>query len=383
MAASLWHTLRWKEVVALGVVLALAGVFVVCDRSSVPEAPVHDAPAPPHVTRVSATPRCATTGRSWVLEGFRDPVWALAFSPDGHLLAMGGGLTDQRGDLRLWDLQAWNERTTLVGHAGCVMSLDFSPDGALLVTDGYDQTLRLWDVLTGQQRALVPGVTTGSGGLVFAPNGKSIVFRDSNSGLLMAWDPGAEQPRRLFPELPLINCLGFDPAGRTLAVGTFGETGVLFVDAATGAIQAWLLGPARPDGLSRSPPSQLSFSRGGGGLAVGYGDGRVELWDVATRRLRFSLPATRDARPRVALRPAGDLLAVGDYAGSLTLTDTRTGRELERQRRQNMTITAMVFSPDGRFLATASLDQTVIVWEMPVPKPAEDGPRQTVLGKRP
>jgi WD40 repeat protein len=383
MAASLGHALRWKEVVTFGVVLALAGVFVVCDRSSVPEPPVHSALAPPHVTPVSGMPRCATTGRSWVLEGFRHPVWALAFPPGGKLLATGGGLIDESGDLHLWDLQAWNERTTLVGHAGCVNSLDFSPDGTLLVTGGYDRTLRLWDVATGQQRALVPGVSTGSGAMAFAPNGKSVGFRDFHSGFLMAWGLGAEQPHRQFPELPRVSCLDFDRAGRTLALGTADGAGVLLVDAATGAIQARLQGPSRADGLPQGSPSYLTFSRAGDALAVGYEDGRVELWDVAARRLRFGLPATRDARPRIALRPEGDLLAVGDCEGTITLTDARTGRERERRPGHEGVLTAMVFSPDGRLLATAGLDNTVIVWEMAAPKPAEDGPRQTHLGERP
>jgi WD40 repeat protein len=348
--------------------LTLSGVFVYCDHAPVSKLPVPTALPPPHITCISGTPGHASTGRAWVLEGFQHPVWALAFSPDGKLLATGGGHTDKLGDLRLWDLQAWTERTALVGHTGCVSSLDFSPDGTLLVTDGYDRTLRLWDVATGQQRALVPGVTTGSGGLVFAPDGKSISFRGlTNSWLLMAWDLGAELPRRQFPELPVICCLDFAPAGRTLAIGTTGEAGILLVDAASGAIQARLGGPAHPDGRPWIHPGQLSFSRGGGGLAVGYTDGRVELWDVGARRLRFSLPAAREARPRVALRPEGDLLATGDCEGTLTLTDARTGRELERRREHEGVITAMAFSPDGRLLATASLDRTVIVREMAAP----------------
>jgi WD40 repeat protein len=363
--------------------LTLSGVFVYCDHAPVAELPVTPALPPPHITCISGTPGCATTGRAWVLEGFRHPVWALAFSPDGKLLATGGKLTDQRGDLRLWDLQAWNERNTLVGHTGCVYSLDFSPDGTLLVTDGYDRTLRLWDVATGEQQAHVPGVTSGYGGLAFAPNGKFIAFRGSNSWMLMAWDLGAGQPRRLLPELPLVNCLDFDRAGRTLAVGTAGESGILLVDATTGAIQGRLQGPARSDGLPRSPPCQLSFSRGGDGLAVGYGDGHVELWDVAARRLRFSLPGARDARIRVALWPAGDLLAAGDYEGTLTLTDAHTGREVERLREPGGTITAMAFSPDGRLLATANRDLTVTAREMAAPQPGKDGSLQNSLGERP
>jgi WD40 repeat protein len=86
------------------------------------------------------------------MEGFRNQIWGLAFSADGNLLATGGGPVDKPGDLRLWNLQTWKERTSLVGHARCINFVDFSPDGSLLATNGNDQTLRLWDVATGDQR---------------------------------------------------------------------------------------------------------------------------------------------------------------------------------------------------------------------------------------
>jgi WD40 repeat protein len=354
----------------VGAVLALIGGLLYCDREPVSQPAAPTPEAPPRIACVSGAPGCLTTGRSWVLEGFRYPIWALAFSGDGQLLATGGGLLNKPGDLHLWDLRAWQERTTLVGHLGCVHSLAFSPDDALLVTNAYDRTLRLWDVATGRQRALVPGLLTKNGELAFLPEGNRVAFSTFHSGLLMAWDVGAYRSHRLGPELPIITCLGCNATGTTLAVGTIGDPGLLLLDSATGAIQARLKSSAPGPWTERSRgiPSSLSFSKGGRVVALSRNDGSVEAWDVAARRSRFSLPGQNDVL-RIALRPDGGLLASGDYDGALRMHDATSGQELETCRRHERAITALAFSPDGRLLATASLDKTVIVWEIAVPQP--------------
>jgi WD40 repeat protein len=332
---------------------------------------------PPRITCVIDEPGAATTGHSWVVQGFRDPILALAFSPDSRLLATGGGHLDKAGDLRLWDLQTWNERHRLVGHGGCVNCLAFSPDGSHLVTGGFDQTLRLWEVATGQQQALLSLPKDKSRELGFTPNRERVAFASFNSGLLMAWDPEADQGCRLFPELTVVTGLAFDPTGRTMAIGTPGETTIFLVDAATGRIQAKLQGPAYSDDLPRNLPCRLAFSRNGRGLAVGYLNGDINLWDVAARRLRLSIPAAHSARPWVALQLDGDVLACGDCDGTVTLTDVRTGREIERWQRHEASVISMACSPDGRFLATASMDKTVILWERAAPRQASAASSRT------
>jgi WD40 repeat protein len=87
-------------------------------------------------------------------------VQSLTFSPDGALLAVGGA----DGSVRLLDALSGALQTALAGHDGWVSSMAFSPDGATLVTGGgYDGTVRLWDVRTGEQRSY-PSVSGVRGG---------------------------------------------------------------------------------------------------------------------------------------------------------------------------------------------------------------------------
>jgi WD40 repeat protein len=79
--------------------------------------------------------------KATLLAAFRDVVSALAFSPDGKLLAVG-----KTGKVQLWDVSRQELLVTLRGHTKYVAALAFSPDGKVLASGSYDNTIRLWDV---------------------------------------------------------------------------------------------------------------------------------------------------------------------------------------------------------------------------------------------
>ena len=83
------------------------------------------------------------------LPTYTNEVFAVAFSPDGKILA-GGGVYDSqlgRSDLiRLWEMPSGRILTTLIGHTSTVRVLRFSPDGKTLASSGDDGTILLWDL---------------------------------------------------------------------------------------------------------------------------------------------------------------------------------------------------------------------------------------------
>src|SRR6185437_1200956 len=92
-----------------------------------------------------------------LLLGRSGPVHALAFSPDGKVLASGTGefARPEMSQVRQYRVQLWDPQTgelkrTLSGHSGPVWSVAFSPDGRLLASGSYDRTIRLWSVRTGE-----------------------------------------------------------------------------------------------------------------------------------------------------------------------------------------------------------------------------------------
>ncbi len=109
----------------------------------------------------------------------------LAFSPNGRTLATASSVL---GDytVRLWDVASRANTAILRGHAEAVMSLAFSPDGRMLASGSFDTTVRLWDV---EARSII-AILNGQSGMVrsvaFSPDGK-FVANASDGNAIHVW----------------------------------------------------------------------------------------------------------------------------------------------------------------------------------------------------
>ncbi len=292
---------------------------------------------------------------------------AVAFSPNGRLLATGSGSTSGHDTtVRLWDAASGRELRTLVGHTDWINSLAFTRDGKTLASGANDGTVRVWNVVNGEtlrtftpQAGFVESVAISPDGALLA----AACFKH----LIVVWSlaSGKQVWRHdLPPSSGHVNALAFSRDGKTLASGGL-DRNIHLWRAANGKALATLTGHT-------SQVRALAFSPRGEVLASGSADRSVRLWDMAQgRQIRLiGSPAHAPAAngyersvSSVAFSSDGKLLAYGGYADTIHVCNTATGREV-RTMDPHAWITAVAFQPHGSLLASGDFNPVGHLWDV-------------------
>ncbi|EJD37496.1 WD40 repeat-like protein [Auricularia subglabra TFB-10046 SS5] len=304
--------------------------------------------------------------------GHTSGVTSLTFSSDSRVVS--GSYDDT---IRVWDVRS-GEMTLdgpLSSHDGAVNCVARLSAGSLVASASNDSTIRLWafdsNGAVHAGKVLRSERMVGVHAVAFSPDGSYLVS-GSTDGALRVWNiiTGERMGEPVRGHTDQVLSVAFSPDGGRVVSGSVDRTVRLWewspADATLRALGEPLHGQA---GWVRS----VAFSPDARLIASGSDDRTVRLWDANTRTPKFTLEGHTGPVTSLAFAPSGKHVASASLDWTVRIWDAQTGAAVRVLRGHTASVVSVAFSPGGKRVASGSGDMTVRVWEF---HPGPDGSHQ-------
>jgi WD40 repeat protein len=287
-----------------------------------------------------------------VLVGHSDVVTTMAVLTDGRR-ALSGSADDT---LRLWDLDTGESLRTLEGHADMVSAVAALTDGRRALSGSHDKTLRLWDLATGETLRILEGHTSGVNAVAVLADGRR-ALSGSIDNTLRLWDLDAGETLCILKghTAPVTEVTAVGDGSRGLS-GSADSTLRLW-DLTTGETLRTLEGHT-------DEVTAIAVLDDGHSALSGSIDGTLRLWDLDSGETRRTFEEHTGTVAAVGVLADGHRALTGSGDGTLRLWDLDTGETLRSPEVHTKSVLAAAVLADGSRALSGSADGTLRLWDL-------------------
>jgi WD40 repeat protein/tRNA A-37 threonylcarbamoyl transferase component Bud32 len=285
----------------------------------------------------------------------------VSFSGDSRFLACAGW--DR--SVKIWDLSTGRQWAVLRGQEGVGGSVAFSPDDKHVAASNSDGTIKIWKALP-PDLPLVPALSCVANVALDAAPDRGCVAADTLplSGERSAWgerirlhDVKLNHTSFFAPGIHRVLAMSPDACWVATSESRDGHTlegeSITIREAATGR----LLRRLAVDQSFQAGTRSVAFSPDSRRIAVATDSGSIQVWDVAAGKKTLAFRAHESSPTCITYSPDGQRMASGDGDGIVKVSDATTGKCLCEYAGHKGHVSALSFSPDGRRIASAGAEE--------------------------
>jgi WD40 repeat protein/CubicO group peptidase (beta-lactamase class C family) len=279
------------------------------------------------------------------------PVFALTFSPDGKRLAVAG----RSKVIRVYDVSSGVEMLTCSGHEGPVLALAFAPDGSLLASGSEDRALIFWDARSGKKLRTASEHEADVTALAWAPDGNTIASGSKDQKLRL-WDAATAKLQQTVPgHTGPVTGVVFASDGKTIYSGSLDKT-IRAWDRTGKARDSWIAHNGGVVGITISPDGKY--------LAAGGNEDSVTVWALESRKKVQTCVANQGRVTAVAFGLGNQQVCSVGHNGTLRLWRVDTGADALPFAGHYAAVSSLAFTGDGTHLASCGFDGSVRLWDV-------------------
>jgi WD40 repeat protein len=275
-----------------------------------------------------------------------------AWSPDGRFV-----VSDSFDNtVRLWELSSGRCLRAFEGHTDSVDSVAFSPDGRFALSGSRDRTLRLWEVSSGRCLRAFQGHTDGVWSVAWCPDGR-FVLSGSHDKTLRLWEVSSGRYLRSFKgHTSNVLSVAYNPDGRFALSGSDDRTLRLWEVSSGHCLRSFQGHTEAVLSVAYNPDGRFALSAST--------DKTLRLWEVSSGRCLRAFQGHTDGVWSVAWSPDGRFALSGSIDKTVGLWEITSGRCLRSFEGHAGSVTSVSWSPEGCLALSGSADNTLRLWEL-------------------